>query len=199
MLRRASQVTFVKKIYIKYYFIRETVVEWVYCRNTCKSDVTARLIHFFSAFHWSAKLMLSKKVFFFTSKGLLRQCTLGEWAVFCWRVLRLNKQINTALCFYINILPWLNLLHFHRLVSFVEDRNAAIIIFHSSKGVVSQLKVVCIYRAAIGEYQYQNKTFFRYSLFSWKWLRTYFFENSPGIFMVFTLPLKIQGKIKLDS
>ena len=62
-LRRASQVTFTKKIYIKYYFIWETVVEWVYCWNACKSDVTASLMHFYSTFHWSANLVLSKKVF----------------------------------------------------------------------------------------------------------------------------------------
>ena len=59
MLIKASQV-----IYIKYYFIWETVVEWVYCWNAWKSDVTASLLHFYSAFHWSAQLVLSKKGFF---------------------------------------------------------------------------------------------------------------------------------------
>ena len=49
--------------------------------------------------------------------------------LFAGGVSRLKKRINTALCFYLNILPWLSLLHFHQLVSFVEDRNAAIIMF----------------------------------------------------------------------
>ena len=49
-------------------------------------------------------------------------------------VSRLKKRINTALCFYLNILPWLSLLHFHQLVTFVEDRNAAIIMFSFFKG-----------------------------------------------------------------
>ena len=44
------------------------------------------------------------------------------------------KRIKTALRFYLNMLPWLSLLHFHRLVSFVEDRNASIIMFSFFKG-----------------------------------------------------------------
>ena len=63
MLRRSSQVTFIKKIDMKYCFIWENVVEWVNRRSASKSDVTASLIHFYSAFHWPAKLMLSKKGF----------------------------------------------------------------------------------------------------------------------------------------
>ena len=42
---------------------------------------------------------------------------------------RLKKHINIALSFYLNIFPWLILLRFHQLVSFAEDRNAAIIMF----------------------------------------------------------------------
>ena len=62
--------------------------------------------------------------------------TLGEGAVnllVCFKTKEMNS-LNTALCFYINILPWLSLLHFHQLVSFVEDRNAAIIMFSFFKG-----------------------------------------------------------------
>ena len=49
--------------------------------------------------------------------------------LFAGGVSRLKKRINTALCFYLNILPWLSLVHFRQLVSFAEDRNAAIIMF----------------------------------------------------------------------
>ena len=49
--------------------------------------------------------------------------------LFAGGVSRLKKRIKTAFCFYLNILRWLSLLHFHQLVSFVEDRNAAIIMF----------------------------------------------------------------------
>ena len=63
MVRRSSHATFVKKIYIKYCFIWENVVEWVYHWNASKSDVRASLLHFCLAFHWSAKMMLSKKLF----------------------------------------------------------------------------------------------------------------------------------------
>ena len=54
--------------------------------------------------------------------------------LFAGGVSTLKKRINTALCFYLNILPWLSLVHFHQLVSFVEDRNAAIIMFSFFKG-----------------------------------------------------------------
>ena len=54
--------------------------------------------------------------------------------LFAGGVSRLKKRINTALCFYLNFLPWLSLLHFHQLVSFVEDRNAAIIMVSFFKG-----------------------------------------------------------------
>ena len=54
--------------------------------------------------------------------------------LFAGGVSRLKRRISTALFFYLNILPWLRLLHFHQLVSFVEYRNAAIIIFSFFKG-----------------------------------------------------------------
>ena len=54
--------------------------------------------------------------------------------LFAGGVSRLKKRINTALCFYLNFLPWLSLLHFHQLVSFVEDRNAAVIMVSFFKG-----------------------------------------------------------------
>ena len=54
--------------------------------------------------------------------------------LFAGGVSRLKKRINTALCFYLNFLPWLSLLHFHQLVSFVEDRNGSIIMFSFFKG-----------------------------------------------------------------
>ena len=59
---------------------------------------------------------------------------MNEQLLFDGGVSRLKKRINTSLCFYLNILPWLSLLHFHQLVSFVEDRNAAIIMFSFFKG-----------------------------------------------------------------
>ena len=49
-----------------------------------------------------------------------------------------TKETNIATWFYLNILPWLNLLHFHQLVSFFEDRNAAIVTFSFFKGSSSQ-------------------------------------------------------------
>ena len=61
MLTRASQVTFVKKIYIKYYFILENVVEWAILLKCLQVSCNSEPIHFYSAFHWSEKLMLSKK------------------------------------------------------------------------------------------------------------------------------------------
>ena len=68
--------------------------------------------------------------------------------LFTGGVSRLKKWINTSLCFYLNILHWLSLLHFHQLVSFVEDRNTAVIIFFKGgSSQVSQLKVLCGYLA----------------------------------------------------
>ena len=54
--------------------------------------------------------------------------------LFADSVSKLKKRINTALCFCLNILPWLSLVHFNQLVSFVEDRNTAIIMFSFFKG-----------------------------------------------------------------
>ena len=74
--------------------------------------------------------------------------TLGEGAVnllVCFKTKEMNS-LNTALCFYINILPWLSLLHFHQLVSFVEDRNPAIM-FSFFKGRVSQPDESLVYLA----------------------------------------------------
>ena len=54
--------------------------------------------------------------------------------LFAGGVSKLKKRINTASASTLNILPWLSLVHFHQLVSFVEDRNAAIIMFSFFKG-----------------------------------------------------------------
>ena len=68
MLRRASQVTFVEIIYIKYYFIWENVVEWVLKFFASQIAIIASFTYFYSVFHWSAKLMLSKFLFFVSVK-----------------------------------------------------------------------------------------------------------------------------------
>ena len=48
MLRRVSQVTFVKKIYIKYYLILENVVEWAILLkcSRCNSEPYTLLFSF---------------------------------------------------------------------------------------------------------------------------------------------------------
>ena len=49
---------------------------------------------------------------------------LFEAAWWCFK----SKETNSTV-FLPNILPWISLLHFQKLVCFVEDRNVAIIVF----------------------------------------------------------------------
>ena len=133
--------------------------------------------------------------------------------LFAGRVSRLKKRINTAFCFYLNILPWLSLLHFHQVVSFVEDRNAAIIMFSFFKGSrlvdspptteslvylglrwIPSYFLLLIISSGRGTSAPDQKVFS--ILFSSQIPKIVenIFENSTGIFKVFTLPLKIPDK-----
>ena len=133
--------------------------------------------------------------------------------LFAGGVSRLKKRINTAFCFYLNILPWLTLLHFHQVVSFVEDRNAAIIMFSFFKGSrlvdspptteslvylglrwIPSYFLLLIISSGRGTSAPDQKVFS--ILFSSQIPKIVekIFENSPGIFRVFTLPLKIPDK-----
>ena len=101
MLRRASQVTFVKKIYIKYYFIWETVVEWVYCWNACKSDVTASLIAtLLFSFSLICKADAVKKRVFFYQLGLVKAVYprwMSSYLLVCLKTKETNKHSTLLL------------------------------------------------------------------------------------------------------
>ena len=52
---------------------------------------------------------------------------MSSYLLLCLKTKETNK-------YNILLLPWLSLLHFHQLVSFLENRNAAIIMFSFFKG-----------------------------------------------------------------
>ena len=70
MLTRASQVTFVKKIYIKYYFILENVVEWAILLKCLQSRCNSESYTFLFSFSLIWKVDAVKKKII--SKGLVK-------------------------------------------------------------------------------------------------------------------------------
>ena len=54
---------------------------------------------------------------------------ISSYLQYLWWCFKTKETTQQRASTYLNILPWLNLIHFHQLISFVEDRNAAIITF----------------------------------------------------------------------
>ena len=68
--------------------------------------------------------MLSKKSLFY-QLGLIKAVhpsSMSSYLLVCFKAKETNKHIASTLLLSINILLWLSPLHFHRLVSFVEDK-----------------------------------------------------------------------------